>query len=803
MVSCPTPTAPPHSRLRSPLYSSDDPYKHASVRYGLTSAFAEPDVTRLLQAYPGFTECNARRPLQDLMYLQNALPGAADQLEQPSTAYDRQIDHLSCGASAVYQPRATFEATPTNYHDFEFRKAVRVSSYSPQKGNEGTWVCVYLESTSDLISPTAQTAYLMFASCPMPATWTRLEAASQHPCYKYSVHAIAPAFSETGSSNLKIPLHLQLKDHSMNDASSIYIGDWLHEGGKHVEHRSPIQAASSKEVTEEPSGSARSIEHTTPSEQQTTQFQGYPSYAYPSAGLGYPQSLDFSTMQRRYTVYGRSELRQSLPNEAESMVSQDLIGGAYTTRSAVRNSMGLTSLWNSPLGAGYESSGNLPPNTPSSLQVPSTSPARPLVWKFIRSNRIQQPGPGTKSAGSSSDGKFSKYPLYQNRAVLETNRVVLEIRGNLNAMRANWTPEERCAERRIVRFWREFNGSTINVFFHPLRPCEQGLSTDMDERRISCIYWKEKDDCYVTSVDAISLLELVFDASHEINEKDRIDEKNRIRRNMQTFRPNTISKTAKKNVPASERFFEVIMGFPDPRPSKIKKDVKVFNWSILEQALDKVVNKFVFACLSGDPVSTNGSVARRRRLRRALSTASTRTRGSSAAYTQTPESMIPSPPSLPHGLPSCSQSSPLQQTSGASLTYSYNVPALGSQYMPNHTFDSPYTPQSSIPSLSPAWSTVSNMGRGRSSQGSTEDLLTPTSDYLSRRPNSHAYYANSYAPQGLSEATATLGLPGHASEDLSAYLGHDVAFSIGIGGAQYCRQPEMNDGSEATQFKEE
>ena len=792
---CPIPTAPPHSRSRLPLYLSRDSHKHASVCYGLTAAFAGPDVTRPSQPYSGFTEYNARRPLQDLMYLQNALPGTANaQVKQPSTAYDRHVDHLYFGASAVCQPRATFEPTPSNYQDFEFRKAFQVSSYSPERGQEGARVCVYIESTSDILFPTVQTANLMFASCSIPATWTRLEAAEEHACYKYSVHAIAPAFSETGSSTLKIPLHLQLRDQSKLDASSIYIGDWLYEGGKHLEHCSSIEEASrKKKVIGEPSGTPHSTERTTPPEQQITQSQGYASYTHPSASLAHPQSFDFSTMQRKFTVYGRSDLQQSRRNEADSVGSQGMTGGASTARSAVRRCMAQTSLLNPPFGAGYESLGNLQPNTPSSFQVCSTSPPRPGNWKFIRHNRIQQP---SRSAGSSPDGSLSKYPQYQNRAVLETNPAILQIRGNLAAMADNWTPEERSAERRVVRFWREFYGSTINVFFTPLKADEQGLPAEMGELRISCIYWEEQNKYYATSVDTISLLELVFD---EFEPPQKVGEKGRIRRNLATYDPPTVSKTN------CERFFELIMGFPDPKPSKIKKDVKVFDWSILEQALNKIVSKFVCAYLSGDPLSTDGPIAPKPHLNlnRALSAASTRTRGSSAAYAQTPELMIPSPPSLPHGLPSCSQSSPLQQASDASLAHPYTVSALGSHYMPTPTFDSPYTPQSSIPSLSPAWSSVSNMGRGRSSQGSTEDLLTPTSDYYSGRPNPNAYYGGSYAPPGLSEATATLGLPGRASEDLSAYLSHDVASSIGIGGTQYHRRAELNDGLEATQFKQE
>ena len=694
-------TAP--SRFRSPLYTSRDPHKHASVRYRLTSTFAEIDMRGPSQGYSSFTVYNPRRPLQDLMYLQNAPTGAANtQAEPPPMACDRQLDHLDYGASALYQPRATLEVTPSNDHDFEFRKGFRVLGYSPHRGNQGARVCVYLESTSDLISPTAQTANLMFASCPTPATWTRLETAEQHACYKYSVHAIAPAFSETGSSSLKIPLHLQLKDQSRLDGSPIYIGDWLYEGVQHLEHHSSIQEASRKKVTHEQSGTLRSTERATASDHRFTQSQNYASYAHPSSSLAYPPSLDFSTMQRNHTVYGGSELQQSLRNEADSVGLQGLISGASTARCAMIHPTGQTSLWNSPFGASYESPGNLQLNAPSSFQVSSTTPQRPGSWEFIRSNQIQQPSRGTTSAGSSPDGTFSNYPTYHNRAVLETKRVVLEIQGNLDAMsgmNGNWTPEEHSAERRVVRFWREYHGSSINLFFIPLRADEQALPPEMDELRISCIYREEKSDYYITSVDTIALLELILDAGPG----DNTQEKNRIRRNIDSYHIKPCISKAN-----SERFFELIMGFPDPKPSKIKKDVKVFHWSKLEEALNKVVNKFVRAYLSRDPLSTNSPIAtqRRRKLGGTRSVAGTRTRtrtrGSSAAYAQTPKSIVPSPPSLPHGLPSCPQSSSLQQASDASLAHSYTVQELGSQYMPNHTFNSPYTPQSSVPSLSPA-----------------------------------------------------------------------------------------------------
>ena len=87
----------------------------------------------------------------------------------------------------------------------------------------------------------------------------------------------------------------------------------------------------------------------------------------------------------------------------------------------------------------------------------------------------------------------------------------------------------------------------------------------------------------MTSVDTIYLLEQL------VNVRVTVEEKNRIRRNLEGFRPLTVSK-AKAD---SEEFFKVIMGFPVPKPRNIEKDVKVFSWKILSHALKKIISKYV------------------------------------------------------------------------------------------------------------------------------------------------------------------------------------------------------------------
>ena len=78
---------------------------------------------------------------------------------------------------------------------------------------------------------------------------------------------------------------------------------------------------------------------------------------------------------------------------------------------------------------------------------------------------------------------------------------------------------------------------------------------------VSCIYWEEKEDFFITSVDCIYLLEAL------ISMRFTVEEKNRIRRNLEGFRPLTVSKCRAD----SARFFKLIMSFPSPKPRNIER----------------------------------------------------------------------------------------------------------------------------------------------------------------------------------------------------------------------------------------
>ena len=108
-----------------------------------------------------------------------------------------------------------------------------------------------------------------------------------------------------------------------------------------------------------------------------------------------------------------------------------------------------------------------------------------------------------------------------------------------------------------MQFRRSQAGSVITATFEPVT-LEDRIPNSIC---VSCIWWEEKNECYVTSVDTISLLESL------VAVRFTVEEKNRIRRNLEGFRPATVSKTKTE----SEEFFKLIMGFPKPEAAQHRK----------------------------------------------------------------------------------------------------------------------------------------------------------------------------------------------------------------------------------------
>ncbi|KAL1743068.1 hypothetical protein HDZ31DRAFT_21281, partial [Schizophyllum fasciatum] len=142
-----------------------------------------------------------------------------------------------------------------------------------------------------------------------------------------------------------------------------------------------------------------------------------------------------------------------------------------------------------------------------------------------------------------------------------------------------WDNDELEAGRRLISVHRVLQGHKLIVTCTPLRQEDYHSS---DECVISCIYHEQTNACFVTSVDIIYLLE-------RLTQQDfPVEEKNRIRRNLEGLRPTTVS----KHRSGYEGFFQRIMDFPDPKPRNIEKDLKVFEFTLLGQALEKILAKY-------------------------------------------------------------------------------------------------------------------------------------------------------------------------------------------------------------------
>lgn len=322
----------------------------------------------------------------------------------------------------------------------------------------------------------------------------------------------------------------------------------------------------------------------------------------------------------------------------------------------------------------------------------------------------------------------------------------------------------------------------------------------------------------VTSVDTIYLLEAI------IGNRFTVEEKNRIRRNLEGLKPDTIS----KNKDDTKDFFEIIMGFPDPKPRHIEKDVKVFKWEKLAEALTKIISKYVrrlALCLSppfvdrladrllarvpSQSVAYNGPAPvapAPNPIPGPLRAAPLSEEGSSTMGT-TPMGTIPLPPTLPHPPPPPSPAAvakppsvpPTYQQPSPQVTTTpspypptdYSLPPPTSEYAlppppPPPASSSAYAPippnaqtypPLPPPSTSPAPATVSERSELR--RPASEPLTGGGAAGLSTDTQPSPYSTLSYdgiatsTPEALAE---TSSLPGHELGGIAFDIGDSFDF---------------------------
>ncbi|KAI8976205.1 hypothetical protein BDB01DRAFT_853256 [Pilobolus umbonatus] len=300
----------------------------------------------------------------------------------------------------------------------------------------------------------------------------------------------------------------------------------------------------------------------------------------------------------------------------------------------------------------------------------------------------QRPEPSYKPTGygkssihlpSTSVANYQPYPGLVSRANLK-------LMDDLDTMSKNWSNEEWNNHRRLVQFWREQNGNEIQCRFAPISQTER-MSTNNGQIVVSCIYWAERNDCFITSVDCIHLLESILAIRFSV------EEKNRVRRNLEGFRPLTVSKCKSD----SAEFFKLIMSFPNPKPRNIEKDVKVFPWKTLPYALKKIVTKYTAASYHIN--NSHNNYHRRSQTKQLIPSPrnSYHDGEMKSFYSQSdqgvhhPLQSVPQPPA--QSRPQSSQTSQIapQPLHFQNVNYSYNL----YQEKPNPFSASPYQSQSS------------------------------------------------------------------------------------------------------------
>ncbi|TVY85433.1 hypothetical protein LSUE1_G000471 [Lachnellula suecica] len=457
-----------------------------------------------------------------------------------------------------------------------------VKSFSPHVGSHDTKVYVQITALYELMTSNTPIFFLMFGQRKVEASLAK--ASQQGGVCQYTVAAEVPQFAVTGWSNSQVPIDMFMESGDGDVIAKVHVGKFTYLSGASQSANETQDITRKRKIS---SGSAELMKSPVkrPSTQLLRPKEEYSTYGYsatdnasyspylqPSASYGnlLPQQYNrsvggYQTQTARHLGYGYSNSTTASPPTMKAQSPQ------VANWSPAYGTVG-SNIARSP---GVPSNGGVTRPSLSSLPSPSNSANPPL----IRTSTLQQtPSPASTPHGGHPGQHFNAYALYPHKAKLEIN-------GDLDAMAQTWSEEEWECKRRLVQFRRSQAGSTITTTFQPVAADERPPSSVC----ISCIYWEEKQECFVTSVDTIYLLEQL------VGVRFTVEEKNRIRRNLEGFRPLTVSKGKSD----SEEFFKVIMAFPTPKPRNIEKDVKVFHWKDLASALKKIIGKY-----SASPSST-------------------------------------------------------------------------------------------------------------------------------------------------------------------------------------------------------
>lgn len=446
----------------------------------------------------------------------------------------------------------TFEPSPTVGSVSQYVPVgPTVLSFQPSTGTFGTKLHLR-------VSTSATGAYFFIAFGSQKCE-TQIESTAQEGSGTvYTLSCLAPQHLVTGVPSASVPVSVVIEGPGGEELSRAALGHFLYRDA---------QAGGADGVTRK-GGSPGRGQATSPPRSplglRAEQAAGTNTYEYPGAAPVVP-----SSQQTTQPQYATAAFPQNGSNAMIGSYRSTAFDQYPRVAPPLRGSAGWPT-YSAPLDANRS-----PIHAGLSRSLTSMTVPQGTAPQLIRTSTLQ--------TGAHGGGGYGPYAVYPNKAVLE-------VVGKLDMMTDGWTAEEWASRRRVVMFKKAQSGSTLTTTFRALGPGEKAANAPC----ISCIWWEEKGEHFVTSVDTIYLLEQLVAAPSRFT----VEEKNRIRRNLEGFRPLTVSKTKAD----SEEFFKVIMGFPHPKPRNIEKDVKVFRWKMLEPALKKIIGKY-----SASPSAVGGA----------------------------------------------------------------------------------------------------------------------------------------------------------------------------------------------------
>lgn len=447
-----------------------------------------------------------------------------------------------------------------------------VIGYEPPRASPGSKLSVYIRSTHELLVLAPTHFFILFQEKRCDATLIKMANLGHY--LHYEVATNVPILDNAGWLET-VPLQLHMEDETGQVTGFLRLGHFTYEKVP-VSHVSSTTEHQSRKRKISPGSSSSGLY---PSKRRSTHNLREMAKGQSSSSV-HAQPIDFTLPS---AIYSRDAAASaSTTSNTYKFPAHTTIPYSSATKARIASHHSYQP-YTDPVDRAFLR--NVAPFNPhtSISRVGSKSPiVSTVAGAKSASEFINRPPKNptfvrTLTLPSTSLPKSGSLPTFNPYSI--PNRPVLDIAGDLKDMLENWTDDEQRAKRRLVQFEISQSDNTIKTCFKPVTLKERLP----DSVCISCIWWEEKQEAYVTSVDTIHLLESL------VAVRFTTEEKNRIRRNLQAFKPLVVSKGNAE----TSGFFKVIMGFEKPRPRNIEKDTKVFPWKALMQGLKKIIGKYV------------------------------------------------------------------------------------------------------------------------------------------------------------------------------------------------------------------